>query len=33
MVRDFAAWLETTGISVKVQSISWIIPVLQSLTS
>jgi len=31
MVRDFAAWLETTGISVKVQSISWIIPVLQSI--
>ena len=30
MIRDFAAWLQTTGISVKVQSINWIIPVLQS---
>jgi hypothetical protein len=30
MIRDFAAWLQTTGISVKIQSISWIIPVLQS---
>jgi uncharacterized membrane protein SirB2 len=31
MFRDFAEWLQTTGISVKVQSISWIIPVLQSI--
>jgi hypothetical protein len=31
MFRDFAAWLQTTGISVKVQSITWIIPVLQSI--
>jgi hypothetical protein len=31
MFRDFAAWLQTTGLSVKVQSISWIIPVLQSI--
>jgi len=30
MFREFAAWLQTTGISVKVQSITWIIPVLQS---
>jgi hypothetical protein len=31
MFHDFAAWLETTGISVKVQSITWLIPVLQSI--
>ena len=31
MFRGFAAWLETTGLSVKVQSITWIIPVLQSI--
>jgi len=31
MFHDFAAWLQTTGISVKVQSIDWIIPVLQSI--
>jgi len=31
MFRDFAAWLQTTGISVKVQSITWVIPVLQSI--
>jgi hypothetical protein len=30
MVREFAAWLQTTALSVKIQSISWIIPVLQS---
>lgn len=30
MFRDFAAWLQTTGLSVKIQSIGWIIPVLQS---
>jgi|SRR5215471_9103873 len=31
MFRDFAAWLQATDLSVKVQSISWIIPVLQSI--
>src|SRR6516164_5288348 len=31
MFHEFAAWLETTGLSVKVQSITWIIPVLQSI--
>jgi len=31
MFRDFAAWLQTTGLSVKVQSITWLIPVLQSI--
>src|SRR5215471_16394165 len=30
MFHDFAAWLQTTDVSVKIQSISWIIPVLQS---
>jgi hypothetical protein len=28
---EFAAWLQTTAISVKIQSITWIIPVLQSV--
>ena len=31
MFRDFATWLQATDLSVKVQSISWIIPVLQSI--
>ena len=31
MFRDFAAWLQTTDLSVKVQSIDWLIPVLQSI--
>ena len=31
MFRGFAAWLETTAVSVKVQSITWLIPVLQSI--
>src|SRR5215471_3166300 len=31
MFRDFAAWLQATDLSVKVQSISWIIPLLQSI--
>jgi uncharacterized membrane protein SirB2 len=29
--HDFAAWLQTTGLSVKIQSITWLIPVLQSI--
>ena len=31
MFHEFAAWLQTTGISVTVQSITWLIPVLQSI--
>src|SRR6516225_4612440 len=31
MFHEFAARLQTTGISVTVQSITWLIPVLQSI--
>jgi hypothetical protein len=30
-VREFAAWLQTTAVSVTIQSVTWIIPVLQSI--
>jgi hypothetical protein len=30
-VREFAAWLQTTSVSVTIQSVEWIIPLLQSI--
>jgi uncharacterized membrane protein SirB2 len=30
-VREFAAWLQTTSLSVTIQSVEWIIPLLQSI--
>jgi len=31
MFLDFAAWLQSTGFSITIQSVSWIIPLLQSI--
>lgn len=31
MLVDFAAWLQTTPISLTIQEVSWIIPLLQSI--
>lgn len=30
-MREFAGWLQTTPISVTIQSVEWIIPLLQSI--
>jgi hypothetical protein len=30
-MREFAEWLQTTGLSVTIQSVDWVIPLLQSI--
>lgn len=30
-MHEFAAWLQTTSVSVTIQSVEWIIPLLQSI--